>query len=372
MTETTATPTRRRAKFHPLRVSDVRPLTSESIEVAFEVPSDLASGYTYKPGQYVALRANIDGQELRRSYSICQAPTPGEIRIAIKHDLGGLFSTWANTELKAGDVLEVMNPEGSFTVDLEHAEGKHFVGIVAGSGITPVMALTRSILSQTETARVTIIYSNRTLLDVMFFEELADLKDKYTSRFVVDHVFSREGRDAEIFSGRVTQEKLDQLLASIIVPAQVDEWFLCGPLSLVDMCRETLATHGVDAKNIHFELFTTAERGAAERSAEARQILVDPSDETYELEITLDGRTTTVESPVRANESILNAALRVRADVPFACAGGVCGTCRAKLISGSVHMTENYALEPDELEAGYVLTCQSHPTTETVSVNYDV
>lgn len=371
MTENTATATRRRARFHELRVSEVRPLTSESIEVAFEIPKELEDDYTYAPGQFVAVKKTINGQEVRRSYSICQAPVPGEIRVAIKHDLGGVFSTWANAELKAGDVLEVMNPEGSFTVDLSQAEGKHFVGIVAGSGITPMMALTRSILAGTKTARVSLIYSNRTLLDVMFFEELADLKDKYTSRLVVDHVLSREGREAEVFSGRITQEKLDTLLDSIVVPAQVDEWYLCGPFDLVEMCRETLARHGVDSKHIHFELFTAGDPAAAAAPVQARPVLIDPSDETYEIEITLDGRTSSVKTPVRSNETILNAALRTRPDVPFACTGGVCGTCRAKVTSGSVHMTENYALEPDELEAGYVLTCQAHPTTENVSVNYD-
>lgn len=363
--------TKRRAKFHTLSVGEVRQLTQDSVEVTFLVPEDLQGEFDYDPGQHLALRATIDGRELRRSYSICRPRTVGSVSVAIKRDLGGVFSNWANTELRAGDRLDVMSPQGTFTTPLDTLNDTHIVGIAAGSGITPLMSLARTVLERSETSRFSLVYTNRTALDVMFLGELADLKDRYPARFALHHVLSRQSRSSALLSGRIDEEKLRMMLASIIRPAAVDEWFLCGPFELVQLCRDTLESVEVDPRHIRFELFTTGESMHAGGDV-GRPVIVGIGDQTYEIEFTLDGESATVITPVNAKESVLNAALRVRPDVPFACAGGVCGTCRAKLISGDVTMTENYALEPDELARGYVLTCQSHPTTDKVVLDYDV
>ncbi|MDY0910595.1 1,2-phenylacetyl-CoA epoxidase subunit PaaE [Microbacterium sp. CFBP9034] len=369
---------RRRARFHTLRVAAVRPLTDAAAEVTFTIPEQLRGEYDYLAGQHVGLRTTLDGQEVRRSYSLCRAVDAGgggdgpqTISIAIKRDLGGRFSTWALSELKAGDEIDVMSPQGSFTSALGDLAGAHVAGIAAGSGITPLMALAASVLARSETSRFTLVYTNRSTTDVMFLEELADLKDRYPARLALHHVLSREQRAAPLLSGRIDEERLRRILDVLVLPETVDEWFLCGPFELVQLCRDTLADIGVAPDHIRYELFTTGEGGRVEAPS-GRPIEVKADEPVHRIEVTLDGQSATVESPVAAHESILNAALRVRPDAPFACAGGVCGTCRARLLEGSVSMTENYALEPDELERGYILTCQSHPTTDRVVVDYDV
>ncbi|MFF5625772.1 1,2-phenylacetyl-CoA epoxidase subunit PaaE [Microbacterium sp. NPDC012755] len=365
---------RTRARFHTLTVEDVRPLTDDAVEVTFAVPAELADDYDHLPGQYVALRTTLDGVEVRRSYSLCRAPEhrgagqPTRLSVAVKRDEGGLFSTWAQTGLHPGFRIDVMSPQGTFTSGLDDLDHRHVVGIAAGSGITPLMALAHTVLTRSETSRFTLLYTNRSTLDVMFLEDLADLKDRYPTRLTLHHVLSREQRTAPVLSGRIDEEKLRTILRVLIDPTDVDEWFLCGPLSLVDLCREVLADVGVAREHIRFELFTTGD----EPLRTARPVEVRKGEKTFRIEVNLDGVSSTVESPVDAHESVLNAALRVRPDAPFACAGGVCGTCRARVIEGSVTMTENYALEPDELERGYVLTCQSHPTSDRVVVDYDV
>ncbi|OIJ33977.1 MULTISPECIES: 1,2-phenylacetyl-CoA epoxidase subunit PaaE [unclassified Microbacterium] len=365
---------RGRARFHTLEVEDVRPLTEDSVEVTFTVPAELADDYDHLPGQYVALRTTLDGVEVRRSYSLCRAPehrtdgAPTRLSVAVKRDEGGTFSTWAQTGLHPGFRIDVMSPQGTFTSGLDDLDEKHVVGIAAGSGITPLMALAHTVLSRSQTSRFTLLYTNRSTLDVMFLEDLADLKDRYPTRLTLHHVLSREQRTAPVLSGRIDEPKLRTILDALIDPADVDEWFLCGPLALVDLCREVLADVGVPREHVRFELFTTGD----EPVRAARPVTVRSGEKTVRIEVNLDGVSSTVESPVAARESVLNAALRVRPDAPFACAGGVCGTCRARVIEGSVTMTENYALEPDELERGYVLTCQSHPTSDRVVVDYDV
>lgn len=365
---------RTRARFHTLEVEDVRPLTEDSVEVTFTVPAELADDYDHLPGQYVALRTMLDGVEVRRSYSLCRAPEhrtdgmPTRLSVAVKRDEGGTFSTWAQTGLHPGFRIDVMSPQGTFTSGLDDLDEKHVVGIAAGSGITPLMALAHTVLSRSQTSRFTLLYTNRSTLDVMFLEDLADLKDRYPTRLTLHHVLSREQRTAPVLSGRIDEPKLRTILDALIDPADVDEWFLCGPLALVALCREVLADVGVPREHVRFELFTTGD----EPVRAARPVTVRSGEKTVRIEVNLDGVSSTVESPVAARESVLNAALRVRPDAPFACAGGVCGTCRARVIEGSVTMTENYALEPDELERGYVLTCQSHPTSDRVVVDYDV
>ncbi|MFJ2368857.1 1,2-phenylacetyl-CoA epoxidase subunit PaaE [Microbacterium sp. NPDC087665] len=370
----TAALPRRRARFHTLVVEDVRPLTDDAVEVTFTVPAALADEYDHLPGQYVALRTTLDGVELRRSYSLCRAPEHpvdgGDTRlsVAVKRDEGGVFSTWAQTGLHRGFEIDVMSPQGTFTSGLDDLDHRHVVGIAAGSGITPLMALAHTVLTRSDSSRFTLLYTNRSTLDVMFLEDLADLKDRFPTRLTLHHVLSREQRTAPVLSGRLDEQKLRTILGMLLPPGDVDEWFLCGPLALVDLCREVLAEVGVAREHIRFELFTTGD----EPARAARPVQVRAGEKTVRIEVTLDGVSSTVESPVEARESVLNAALRVRPDAPFACAGGVCGTCRARVVEGSVTMTENYALEPDELARGFVLTCQSHPTSDRVVVDYDV
>lgn len=372
------TATRRRATFHALEVSEVRPLTDDAIEVAFAVPPQLADAYSYAPGQYVALRTTLDGDQLRRSYSICQAPQPvahekgqsGVLKVAIKRELGGVFSTWALAELAPGMTLDVMSPEGRFTPHVRTDRPARYVGVAAGSGITPMMAVIAHTLRERPDDTFDLVYSNRTAMDAMFVDELADLKDRWTARLGIHHVLTRERRSADLMSGRLDADRLRRIFEDVIGVDGVDEWFLCGPFELVQTCRDLLSSLGVDPHAVRYELFTTdrPERPAGQHGA---AVPVVAADEVHRIQFRLDGITSTVTSPVHSRETVLNAALRVRGDVPFACAGGVCGTCRARLVRGEVDMEENYALEPDEIAAGFVLTCQSVPMTPEVEVDYD-
>lgn len=383
--ETTTESPRKRVTFHPLSVAQVRELTDKAIEVTFDVPGELQDEFDYVAGQYVALRTELDGEQVRRSYSICAEPKPGEIRIAIKRDLGGLFSNWANDNLKAGDVLDVMNPQGAFvskhrltsmnepaelTRDIQERGQSHFVAAAAGSGITPVIAIARTVLAEPGTT-MDLIYANRAASDVMFLEELADLKDRYPTRLALHHVLSREQRISPTHTGRVDAEKLTQLLDRVIRVDRVDEWFLCGPFELVQLIRDELRAREVPTERVRYELFSTGQPGEGAKGSAGRPVEADPEGDNIDIQFSLDGLSGQVASPKSSNETILNAALRVRGDVPFACAGGVCGTCRAKLVEGTVDMAENYALEQDDIERGYVLTCQSRPTSDLVRVNFD-
>ncbi|KKO78168.1 phenylacetic acid degradation protein [Corynebacterium minutissimum] len=385
MTTTPSAPAKKKATFNTLTVSEVRALTSDSVEVSFAIPPELQDDYDYIPGQYVALRATIDGQEVRRSYSICDVPRDGVLRVAIKRDRGGVFSTWANDTLQPGDTMDVMNPQGAFTskthltglnnpeavrAELEKLENPHLVAIAAGSGITPIMAIAQTVLHTSPDTTFELIFANKGGGDVMFAEEIGDLKDKFPTRFAVHHVLSREQRVNPLFSGRIDAEKLQTLLDNVVRTDAVDEWFLCGPFDLVQLVRDELASRDVGEKDVRYELFTTGKPSGDQNQA-GRHVEVDPEGDNVSINFQLDGLSGSVESPVSANESLLNAALRVRSDVPFACAGGVCGTCRAKLVEGEVDMAENYALEADEVKAGYILTCQSRPTTPTIVLDFD-
>lgn len=385
MTTTPSAPARKKATFNTLTVSDVRALTEDSVEVSFAIPPELQDDYDYIPGQYVALRATINGQEVRRSYSICDVPRNGVLKVAIKRDRGGVFSTWANDSLQPGDTMDVMNPQGAFTSkthltglnnpeavreELEKLENPHLVAIAAGSGITPIMAIAQTVLHSSPDTTFELIFANKGGGDVMFAEEVGDLKDKFPTRFAVHHVLSREQRVNPLFSGRIDAEKLQTLLDNVVRTDNVDEWFLCGPFELVQLVRDELASRNVGEKDVRYELFTTG-KPVGDQNQTGRPVEVDPEGDNVTINFQLDGLSGSVESPVSANESLLNAALRVRSDVPFACAGGVCGTCRAKLVEGDVDMAENYALEADEVKAGYILTCQSHPTTPNIVLDFD-
>ena len=371
LTPETAAPPRQRLKFHTLKVSDVRELTPTAVEVAFAVPADLSAEFSYIPGQHIALRTDIDGNQIRRSYSLCAPPDGKVLRIGVKEVSDGLFSQYVRSELTVGDEIEVMNPQGNFTSNLQPTDSGRIVAVAAGSGITPVMSLAASILRTHPHVHFTLIYGNRYSTDVMFLEELADLKDSFMGRFDVHHFLSGEERSAQLYSGRIDAEKLTRLLELTIPPEAVDEWFLCGPLALVDATRNTLDAHGVERSRIHFELFTTGKEGEGRSQPRPTRTPQQTTGPVRQVRFTLDGRTSTASTDFEHPDSVLSTALAARPDVPYACAGGVCGTCKAKLISGTVDMADNYALEPDELDAGYVLTCQSVPTSDAVEVDYD-
>lgn len=381
-------PTVTKARFNSLTVSEIRRLTEDSVEVSFDVPEDLQADYNYIPGQYVALRTEINGQQIRRSYSICDIPQPGIIRIAVKRTLGGAFSTWVNDELQQGWTLDVMNPQGAFTARTQmtslndtacitdeiesQSSDPHLVAVAAGSGITPIMAIAQSVLRTNPRATFEIVYANKGGGDIMFAEEIGDLKDRYPHRFAVHHILSREQRVNALFSGRIDAEKIRILLEHVIATERVNEWFLCGPFDLVQLCRDELAARGVDESDVRFELFSTGKPSEGPGDGNTGSpIVVDPKGDNITISFTLDGLSGTVETPTQSRESVLNAALRVRPDVPFACAGGVCGTCRAKIVDGDFEMDENYALESDEVARGYVLTCQTRPTGSHLVVDYD-
>jgi ring-1,2-phenylacetyl-CoA epoxidase subunit PaaE len=355
----------RHAVFHPLQVSVVEPLTDDAVALTFDVPDDLREQYAFTQGQHLTVRTPLAGDEVRRNYSICSPAGDGALRIAVKRLGGGAFSSYALDRLQPGDTLEVMTPTGRFFTQLDPEYAKHYCCIAAGSGITPIMSIISTVLSVEPRSRVTLLFANRTTKTIMFLEELEDLKDRYHERFHLVHVLTREPADVEMFTGRIDGERLRRFLDTIIPPDSVDEWFLCGPFPMITDLRETLKQAEVDRRHVHTELFHVETVPPVRRPAE----LADDSGGS-EVTIVLDGR----RSQLRLHTDdvpVLEAALAVRSDAPYACKGGVCGTCRAKLLEGTVRMDQNWALESTELDKGYVLTCQSHPTSDTVVLDYD-
>jgi ring-1,2-phenylacetyl-CoA epoxidase subunit PaaE len=357
-------PAPHKAVFHTLRVGDVTPLTDDSVCISFEVPTQLRDDYDFVQGQHLTIRTPRAGDDVRRSYSICAPAGHGKLRIGVKVLPGGHFSGFAAGKLKVGDELDVMTPTGRFYTPLDPANAKHYCAIAAGSGITPVLSLIATTLEQEPDSRFTLIYANRTSRTVMFLEELEDLKDVHRGRFHLLHVLSREEQDAELLSGRLDGPRLTKITETLVPAETVDEWFLCGPYAMVLDLREALLEQGANAAHVHTELFHVETKPPERRTTQADE------GEGADVSIVLDGRRSSFK--LKGNDvSILEAALRVRSDAPFACKGGVCGTCRAKLVDGTVAMDTNYALEPDELDKGYVLTCQSHPTSTSVALDYD-
>jgi ring-1,2-phenylacetyl-CoA epoxidase subunit PaaE len=353
------------AVFHPLTVASVERITDDAVAVTFDVPARLREDYAFTQGQHVTLRTTIAGTEVRRNYSICSPASSGVLRIAVKRLPGGAFSGHALEALRLGDVIDVMTPTGRFFTDLDPAQEKAYVCIAAGSGITPILSIVATTLEVEPRSRMALLYANRTHASVMFLEEVEDLKDRYPDRFQLVHILSREAQEVELFSGRLDVPRMQRLLDTIVPPESVDEWFLCGPYEMVDSLREQLVAEGVSKRGIHAEVFHVESRPPVRRAP----VQTVPA-QGAEVAITLDGRRSTFRlSP--GGPSVLDAALTVRPDTPFACKGGVCGTCRAKLVEGTVAMDDNYALEPDEVERGYVLTCQSHPTSQRVVLDYD-
>jgi ring-1,2-phenylacetyl-CoA epoxidase subunit PaaE len=354
---------RTHAIFHTLAVSAVERLTEDSVLVTFEVPPELRDEYAFTQGQHVTIRCDLGGKGVRRNYSICSPATSGQLRIAVKCLPDGAFSWYAAQQLRPGDRLEVMTPTGRFFTELDPAQEKWYVAMAAGSGIAPILSILATALEVEPKSRFTLLYGNRTARSVMFLEELHDLKDCYPDRFQLLHFLSREQRDAPLLSGRINRERLAVLLGRLLPPDDIDEWFLCGPFEMIQEAKATLLDCGLDPHRIHFELFhaTAAPRPPPPPEAPATG---------SEVSVTLDGRQTVFRLAADA-EPVLDAVLRHRADAPYACKGGVCGTCRAKLVHGSVRMDQNFALDADEVERGYVLTCQSHPTGDRVVLDYD-
>ncbi|EKX63456.1 1,2-phenylacetyl-CoA epoxidase subunit PaaE [Streptomyces ipomoeae] len=353
---------RRRPAFHRLRVADVQPLCEDAVAVGFEIPDELAEEFAFLPGQSLTLRREVDGRDERRSYSIC-SPVGSAPRIGVRVVPGGLFSSWLVGDVRPGDTVEVMAPTGFFTPDL--ATPGHHVLIAAGSGITPMISIAESVLAADARSTVTLFYGNRRSGTVMFADELADLKDLYPARFQLAHVLSREPREAEVLSGRLDAERLSALIDALVDVESADHWWLCGPHGMVRDARQVLAGLGVPADRVHQELFHADD----EPVREVRHEEAAAEGPVSEVTVTLDGRSTT--APLSRERTILDGAQRTRPDLPFACKGGVCGTCRALITDGKADMRRNFALEPSEVEAGYVLTCQSYPVSETLTVDYD-
>ena len=352
------------AEFHKLRVARVDSLTGDAAAVTFEVPGELRDRFAFAPGQSVTVRREVDGRDERRSYSIC-APAGQAPRIGVREVAGGLMSGWLVRDVRPGDMIEVQAPSGSFTPDLR--QGGEHVLIAAGSGITPVLSIAASLLAARDDTRVTLLYGNRRADTVMFADEVADLKDVHPARMRLVHVLSREPQEVELFTGRLDAGKLRELLPAAVAAGavrEVDHWWVCGPFGMVSAVIEVLGELGVPRERIHRELFYVEDVPPAEvHHADP------PAGAGAVATVVLDGRASSVTVP--PGTAVLDAAQRVRPDLPFACKGGVCGTCRALLRDGEVRMRRNYALEPEELAAGYVLTCQSLPVSDTLTVDYD-
>ncbi|MBD0840612.1 1,2-phenylacetyl-CoA epoxidase subunit PaaE [Streptomyces sp. TRM68416] len=357
-----ARPARRRPVFHPLRVAAVQPLCEDAAAVGFDIPPELAEEFAFAPGQSLTLRREIDGRDERRSYSIC-SPAGSAPRIGVRVVPGGLFSSWLVNDVRPGDTVEVMAPTGTFTPDL--TTPGHHVLIAAGSGITPMVSIAESVLAADSRSTVTLFYGNRRTGTVMFADELADLKDLYPSRFQLAHVLSREPREAEVLSGRLDADRLSALVGALVDVRGADHWWLCGPHGMVKDARRVLADLGVPGDRVHQELFYADD----EPVREVRHEEAGPDGPVSQVTVVLDGRSTT--STLPRDRTVLDGAQRTRPDLPFACKGGVCGTCRALVTDGKAEMRRNFALEEAEVDAGYVLTCQSYPVSETLTVDYD-
>ncbi len=353
-------------QFHGLRVAEVVRETDDASSIRFEVPDALKSAFAFKAGQHLTLRADIDGEEVRRNYSLCVAPHEGQVKVTVKRIAGGAFSNWVSDQLKAGDTLDVMTPHGSFTTDFDAREARRYVGFAGGSGITPIMSLIRTALSVEPGSHFTLFYGNRDASSVIFLDALADLKDRYMGRFELYHFLSDEDGDVALFNGMLDRATCDAAIEALVdAPHDVDAWFICGPGPMMDAAEAALIERDVAHDRIHIERFT-AGRPSAALAAQIMALQQEAAGLT--LSVTLDGRTRRIEFD---GANILDSARDAGMPAPFACKAGVCATCRARVISGKVEMAARYGLTDDEVAAGYVLTCQSVPVGEGVAVDYD-
>ena len=362
--------------FHRLRIKEIRKETAECISVVFNIPEELKNGFQFKQGQSLTMRKTIGNEEIRRTYSICSSPLDNERRVAIKKVDGGLFSTFANENLKPGDELEVMEPVGKFYTDLDPIHKKKYLAFAAGSGITPVLSLIKTTLATEVSSIFTLVYGNKSRNSIIFFEELEGLKNKYLQRFNLINVLSREKTEIPVNSGRINIDKLIEL-ARLIDYEKMDEIFICGPEEMIFSVKAFLEQKEIDRKKIHFELFTTPGERKSEVSPSTSLRMGRKSESSFtspgksKITVKLDGRTFDFDLGFD-EEPILDAALKQGADLPYACKGGVCCTCKARLLEGEVEMEVHWGLEEEEVQQGYILTCQSHPKTSKVVVDFDV
>jgi ring-1,2-phenylacetyl-CoA epoxidase subunit PaaE len=350
--------------FHPLTIADVRRETPEAISIRFAVPDEMREDFAFTSGQYLTLRTELDGTEVRRSYSICSGMDEGELRVAIKRLDGGLFSSFANAKLKPGDTIDVMPPDGRFGLDPQEAAERTYAGFAAGSGITPVFSIIKTVLTREPRSHFVLFYGNRSSATIMFKDELDDLKDRFVDRLSVHHILSREMQDVDVLHGRLTGDKVPALIRTAGGITAVDEVFLCGPLAMTEEVSATLASLGLPLERIHREIFTSETPPRPVRSAappEAR--------EEISLSVKLDGVLHQI--AMRKDETVLEAGERHELDLPYSCRGGMCCTCRARLVEGAGAMDQNFSLERWEEEAGFVLTCQFRPSTDRVALDYD-
>lgn len=356
-------------KFQSLKIAEITRETPDAVSILFDLPDELAEDYAYVQGQHVTLKAMVGGEELRRSYSVCTGVQDRELRIAVKKIKDGRFSGYANDQLKPGDRIEVFPPTGGFHTPLDPEAAKSYVAFSGGSGITPIISLIRTTLHVEPHSDFTLVYGNRDARSVIFAEALGRLKDKYMDRFRLYHLLEGEAQDIELFQGLLTREKCDLLLSGLIRPDTVDAFFICGPGPMMDAVEESLLAKGVDKAKIHIERFINASE-AENLTPRAASAKADDEAPAAEVTLVIDGERTTFAYREGQN-SLLASAIAAGLEVPYSCTGGVCATCRAKVIDGSVEMRENYGLEPDEVEAGYVLTCQSSPTSKKLTLSYD-
>ena len=352
--------------FHPLKVAEIVPETAEANSIRFEIPQELRDAFAFKAGQHLTLRTTINGEEVRRNYSLCTAPAESDWMVTVKRIGGGLFSNWVGDQLKAGDTVDVMVPHGSFTTDFDAARSRHLVAIAGGSGITPVMSLVKTLLREEPNSRFTLLYGNRDSSSVIFLEALAGLKDKHLGRLEIYHFLDQEEQDIELFNGMLNRERLDEAIAALVPDAaDVDGWFICGPGPMMDAAEGALLDRNIAKERIHIERIT-ADRPAGAVAQEMAQLQTQA--EGVSVAVTLDGRTRRV--PFTAG-NILDSARAAGLPAPFACKAGVCATCRAKVTKGKVEMAVHYGLTDEEVAEGYVLTCQSVPVGNGVAVDYD-
>jgi len=350
-------------KFHTLKVAEVRQETEDCVSILFETPSNLADSYGFISGQYLTLKTTIDGEEVRRSYSLCSTPESDELRVAVKLVEQGKFSTYANTMLKAGMELDVMTPSGNFNLITEQGASKNYILFAAGSGITPIISILKTILNNEPESTITLFYGNKGFNSIIFREELESLKNYNMSNFRVVHVLSRESLGNDIQKGRIDEAKATELFKVFNGEQKVDAVYICGPESMIHGVKDSMQNLGVDSSKVHFELFTTP-------SGEVKKYISEAPKVESNVAIELDGEMIEIHLSSKGDK-ILDAAQKAGADLPFACKGGVCCTCKAKIIEGSAEMEVNYALEKEEVDAGYILTCQAHPTSEKLIISFD-
>ena len=358
------------SEFHPLTISDVRKTTDDAVCVTFAVPDELKDTFQYIQGQYLTLQAEIDGEDVRRAYSICSGVGEPTLQVGIRKVAGGRFSNFANEHLAAGDTVNVMPPQGRFYTTIDGKHDKNYLLIAAGSGITPVLSIIKTVLTQEPASHLTLLYGNRRTSTIMFKEELEQLKNRYMSRLQILHILDEEERDVDILNGRINNRKGGELCRHVLKLEAIDEFFLCGPEPMISEVSRGLRAEGISEDRIHYELFTSSAADARTVLARHHERAVKMAGRISEVTIVADGKQSKFELSADG-ENILDGGLDNGVDLPFACKGGVCATCKAKLIAGEVDMDLNHALQSDELEAGYILTCQAHPVSDKVVVDFD-